>query len=100
VDVGVDAAHRLPVRLDEGGRVELGVHHHGVQCGVSEKGGDDVDRGVVVEVFGGEGAAAVVWFQYQRVPVGPARLSGGGQLPQTASDRVDADHARVSGSLE
>jgi hypothetical protein len=43
VDVCVDAAHRLPVRLDERGGVELGVHHHGVQCGVSGQRGDALD---------------------------------------------------------
>lgn len=59
VDVGVDAAHSLPVQLDERGGAELDVHHRGVQCGVSEQRGDDMDRRVV-EVLGREGAAAVV----------------------------------------
>jgi hypothetical protein len=38
-----------------------------------------------VEVFGGEGAAAVVGLQHQRRPIGPARLGGGRQLPERAS---------------
>jgi hypothetical protein len=74
VDVGVDAAHRLSVRLDERGGVELGVDHFDVQCGVSEQGGDDVDWGGGVEVFGCEGAATVVGFQHQRRPVAAARF--------------------------
>jgi hypothetical protein len=50
----VGAADGLAVRLDERRRIKLGVSHHDVQRGVAEQRLDDVRRGVVVEVLGGE----------------------------------------------
>jgi hypothetical protein len=64
-------------------RVELGVNHPGVQYGVSEQRGDDVDRRVV-EVFRGKGTATFMGLQHQRRPVGASYLGGGRQLPQPA----------------
>src|SRR6266403_1155404 len=53
--------------------IELGVDHHGVERSVSEQGLDDVDGGVVVQVFGGEDAPAVVRQQDQRRAIGTTR---------------------------
>ena len=67
---------------------------------MTEQRGDDVDWGVVVEVFGGEHPPAVVRQQPQR---GAVRVPGAGcqgQVLQSSPDRLDRHRARVPGPLQ
>jgi hypothetical protein len=71
MEVQVGGAAGLAVLVDQRGRVELGVDHHGVRRGVPEQRLDDVDRRVVVQVLRGEHPSAVVRAQYKLTAVGP-----------------------------
>src|ERR1700730_12568577 len=79
----VETVHGLAILFDELAGIELGVDHHGVERSVSEQGLDHVDGGVVVQVFGGEDAPAVVRQQDQRRAIGTTRSC-------TDRDRLDA----------
>ena len=69
----VEATYGLAVLFDQLAGIELGVNHHGVERSVSEQRLDDMDGRVVVQVFGGEDAPAVVRQQDQRGAIGATR---------------------------
>ncbi|HTY28660.1 MAG TPA: hypothetical protein VMD51_11045 [Mycobacterium sp.] len=65
-----------------------------------EQGGDHVHGGVVVEVLGGEHAAAIVRGQPQRGAVGVAGAGGDRQLLEALPDRLGRHRTGVPGALQ
>src|SRR5207245_691240 len=81
-------------------RIQFGVHHDRIQSGMPEQRLDHMDRGIVVQMLRSKHAAAIMWMQFQRRPVGGPRSSCQGELAQASTDGLDPNGAGMPYPLQ
>jgi hypothetical protein len=96
----VQAADCLPILFDELGRIELSVDHHSIRGGMAEQCLDDMHGGIVVQMFGGKHAPAIVRQQHQRGAIGSPGFSKDGEFTNTAANRLNPSSAGMADPLE
>jgi len=96
----IETAHGLAILLDEVTRIELGVDHHSVRRGVTEQRLNNVHGRVVVQVFGGKNATAVVRQQRERRTVRAAGFRGDRDLADACANGLNASGAGMANALD
>ena len=95
-----EAPDGLAILLNERSRIELGIDHHCVERCVTEEGLNNVHGRVVIQMFGGENAPAIVRQQHERRAVRALSSGADRKAANAIADGLNPRGAGMSDALE